>query len=213
MSEKRLAVYEASVEDYVDSMENKSRKEMTNREIRTIAPAELNSVLRSLFALSDVKTEKIMNPRCLVSSIERDLKKNDYPVSIINDKQFELTRKSLQSKEKGLKKAGCGNKDKAAVVLIEEEIDVLYENNMLGVSSAECVVVRSTGICAGVPSVKLSKDAKGNEYLLYTARQIKTRSGVDASNVRKFRQKCSQLTLNEIPWPCTKFTATNDRKI
>lgn len=31
---------------------------------------------------------------------KRHLKKKDNPVSIINDKQFELTRKSLQSKQK-----------------------------------------------------------------------------------------------------------------
>ena len=61
---------------------------------------------------------------------------NNYPVSIINDKQFELTRKCLQSKQKELKKAGRGNKDKAAMALTEEEIDILYENNMLGVSAA-----------------------------------------------------------------------------
>ena len=34
------------------------------------------------------------------ASTERHLKKKDNPVSIINDKQFELTRKSLQSKQK-----------------------------------------------------------------------------------------------------------------
>ena len=66
--------------------------------------------------------------------------KNDFPVSIINDKQFELTRKSLQSKQEELKKAGLGNKSKAAVALTDEEIDLLYENNMLGVSSAESLL-------------------------------------------------------------------------
>jgi len=47
-----------------------------------------------------------------------------------------LTRKCLQSKQKELKKAGRGKMDKAAMALTEEEIDILYENNMLGVSSA-----------------------------------------------------------------------------
>ena len=42
--------------------------------------------------------------RCLVSSLERHLKKNDYPVSIINNKQFELARKSLQSNKKSWRK-------------------------------------------------------------------------------------------------------------
>ena len=55
---------------------------------------------------------------------ERHLKKNNYPVSI-KDKQFELTRKCLQSKQKELKKAGRGNKDKATVALTDEEIDII----------------------------------------------------------------------------------------
>ena len=37
--------------------------------------------------------------------------------------------------------------------------------------------------------VKLSKDAIGKEYLVYTERQTKTRTGVDASNVRKVSPK------------------------
>ena len=36
----------------------------------------------------------------LVSSTGRNLKKNDFPLSIINDKRFELTRKNLQSNQK-----------------------------------------------------------------------------------------------------------------
>ena len=32
--------------------------------------------------------------------------------------------------------------------------------------------------------VKLFKDAQGNEYLVYNERKTKTRSGVDASNLR-----------------------------
>ena len=37
--------------------------------------------------------------------------------------------------------------------------------------------------------VKLCEDAKGNEYLEYTERQTKTRSGIDTSNVRKVSPK------------------------
>ena len=52
--------------------------------------------------------------RSLLASVERHLKKNSYPASIFSDRQFELTRRCLQSKQKELKKAGRGNKDKAA---------------------------------------------------------------------------------------------------
>ena len=42
-------------------------------------------------------------------------------------------------------------------------------------------------LCWG--DVKLCKDAQGNDYLVYNERQTKTRSGVDASNVRKVSPK------------------------
>ena len=71
--------------------------------------------------------------RSLLASVERHLKKNCYPASIFSDRQFELTRRCLQSKQKELKKAGRGNnKDKAAAPLTDQEIDVLYEKNLLG---------------------------------------------------------------------------------
>jgi len=100
------------------------------REVHTIEPAELNKYLAEFIHSVRSKDGEDYDPsslRCLVSSIERHLKRNNYPVSIINDKQFELTRKCLQSKQKELKKVGCGNKDKAAVVLTDKEIDILYE--------------------------------------------------------------------------------------
>ena len=145
MSEKRFVAYETSVEDYVESTENRNTKEKTKRdvqlfeeflrkedndlrEVHTIAPAELNKYLAEFILSVRRKDGEDYEPsslRCLVSSLERHLKKNYYPVSIINDKQFELTRKSLQSKQKELRKAGRGNKSKAAVALTDEEIDLL----------------------------------------------------------------------------------------
>ena len=147
MSEKRFVAHDTSVEDYVESLENKNTKEKTKRdvklleeflrneknderEVHTIEPAELNKYLAKFIHSVRLKDGGDYDPsslRCLVSSIERHLKRNNYPVSIINDKQFALTRKCLQSKQKELKKAGLGNKDKAAVVPTDEEIDILHE--------------------------------------------------------------------------------------
>ena len=85
------------------------------------------------------------------------------------------------------------------MAITDEKVDIFYENNLLGVSSAESLLstiwLNNTihlgmrgcqehrGLCWG--DVKLCKDAQGNEYLVYNERQTKTRSGVDASNVRK----------------------------
>ena len=130
------------------------------------------------------------------------MKKNNYTKSIINDKEFELFRKWLQAKQKELKKAGRGNKDKAAVAITDEEVDILYEN-MLRVSSAESLlntVWLNSTIHFGMRGcqehrdlwwgdVKLCKDTQGNENLVYNEIQTKTRSGVDASNIRNVSPK------------------------
>ena len=49
--------------------------------------------------------------------------------SVVNDKKFEMTRKSLQSEQKELKKAGRGNRAIAAVALTDKEIHVLTEGD------------------------------------------------------------------------------------
>ena len=83
--------------------------------------------------------------------------------------------------KKELKKAGRGNKDKAAVAITDEEVDILHENNLLGVSSAESLLntvwLNNTihfgmrgcqehrDLCWG--DVKLCKDAQGNDYPNY----------------------------------------------
>ena len=61
--------------------------------------------------------------------------------------------------------------------------------------------------------VKLCEDAKGNEYLEYTERQTKTRSGIDTSNIRKVLPKMFSTGGEEILSPFTKFTERSDRKI
>ena len=83
--------------------------------------------------------------RSLLASVERHLKKNSYPARIFSDRRFRLTRRCLQSKQKELKKAGRGIKDKAAAPLTDQEIDVLCEKNLLGLSSGRSVVKYSLG--------------------------------------------------------------------
>ena len=89
------------------------------------------------------------------------------------------------------------------MAITDEEIDILYKSNMLGVSSAESLLntvwlnntihfgIRGCqehrDLCWG--DVKLCKDAQGNAYLVYNERQTKTRSGVDASKVQKVSPK------------------------
>ena len=53
--------------------------------------------------------------------------------------QFEQTRKALQSKQRDLKREGMGNKPNASA-LNEEDIQVLFEKDLLGSSTAEALL-------------------------------------------------------------------------
>ena len=82
------------------------------REIAEIPPVELNELLSEFILSVRTKEGQEYEPsslRGMVASFERHLKRKSYPVSIINDLAFEKLRKTLQSKQKQLKKQGRGN--------------------------------------------------------------------------------------------------------
>ena len=67
-------------------------------------------------------------------------REKDYGLCLMKDIQFEQTRKALQSKQKDLKWKGKGNKPNASASLSEEDIQVLYEKDLLGSSTAEALL-------------------------------------------------------------------------
>ena len=75
--------------------------------------------------------------RSFISSFDRYLRKKGYPTTIIDRQDFRKTRETLVAKQKELKKAGKGNKSKAARALTDDEVDILYGKNLLGLSSPE----------------------------------------------------------------------------
>ena len=54
--------------------------------------------------------------------------------------QFEKTRKALQSKQRDLKRKGMSNKPNASAALSEENVQVLFEKDLLGSSTAEALL-------------------------------------------------------------------------
>ena len=54
--------------------------------------------------------------------------------------QFEQTRKAPKSKQRDLKRKGMGNKSNASAALSEEDIQVLFEKDLLGSSTAEALL-------------------------------------------------------------------------
>ena len=111
-----------------------------------------------------------------------------------------MSKKCHQAKQKELKKASRGNKDKAAVAITDGQVDKLYETNMFEVSYAESFLNDTVWLNSSFHfgmrccqehrnlcwrDVKLCKEAQGNEYIVYNERETKTNSGVDASDFRK----------------------------
>ena len=75
-----------------------------------------------------------------------------------------------------MNKVGRGNKDKAAVTITDEEVDILFSSaesllNTVWLNSMRTIHFRMRGcqehrdLCWG--DVKLCKDTQGNEYLVY----------------------------------------------
>ena len=58
----------------------------------------------------------------------------------MKDVQFEKTRKALQSKQRDLKRKGMSNKPNASAALSEEDVQVLFEKDLLGSSTAEALL-------------------------------------------------------------------------
>ena len=149
-------------EEFILEHENKNTAQTTERDVRLlerflktkdedrkiedIPAAELNEFISefiiSVRTNSDGNEYEPTSLRSLMASFERHLKKQGYSASIINDLVFEKTRKVLQSKQKQLKKQGKGNKPKASVALISEELKILYEKGLLGMCSPEALLTR-----------------------------------------------------------------------
>ena len=85
------------------------------RELSAITPEDLDRYLAEFIRSVRRKDGGEYEPsslRSLLASIERHLKKNIYPASIFSDRQFELTRRYLQSKQKELKEQAAGTRTK-----------------------------------------------------------------------------------------------------
>ena len=150
----RFVSSDDTIESFIEEHENpntvkKTKREVAlltvflqtkgeTREIAEIPPVELNELLSEFILSVRTKEGQEYEPsslRGMVASFERHLKRKSYPVSIINDLAFEKLRKTLQSKQKQLKKQGRGNKPNASVALTEDEIKPLFDKGLLGVSS------------------------------------------------------------------------------
>ena len=146
-----------------------------------------------------------------MASFERYLKKKNYGFSIMKDAEFEQARKALQSKQKDLKQKGKGNKPNASVALTEEEIKLLYDKELLGTSTPEALLntiwfnntihfglrgcKEHRNMCWG--DVQLRQTTNREEFLEYSERQTKTRTGENPRDVRQIKPKMFSVPGSE----------------
>ena len=117
--------------------------------------------------------------RGFIASFNRHLKNVKFLKSIVEDREFEQTRKALDARCELLKKEGRWNRPFAAKAISDDEVSVLYESNIQGISSAEALINtiwRKNSIHFGLrgwdkhcqmcwSDVKLLRNAEGTEYL------------------------------------------------
>ena len=142
---------------------------------------ELNEYLFKFILSVKRKDGKDFEPlalRGLYSSFNRRLKGCKYPISVIDDVAFECKRKCLEAKNKQLKKKGKGNRPNAAEALSDDEINILYGKNLLGISNGEALInkpeVELIHLMSDRSNLKLLRLQiyRANEILLLFSRYI-----------------------------------------
>ena len=112
----------------------------------------------------------------------------------MKDVQFEQTRRALQSKQRDLKRKGMGNKPNASAALSEEDIQVLFEKDLLGSSTAE--VLLNTVWFNNIIHFGLLQGAQRNVFKGRRKTLSKLPQGRSTSNSMKEKPKLVQETIH-----------------
>ncbi|XP_060573052.1 uncharacterized protein KIAA1958 homolog isoform X3 [Ruditapes philippinarum] len=164
------------------------------RSLEMIPPYQLNQLLCEFILSVTKKNGTEYEPtslRCIIGSIHRYLRLNDYHWSIITSAEFKRAREVLKTKQKQLKMLGKGGcKTKAADQVDDDLIEKFYECGILGdgnpkalINTLWVMVTVHFGIRTGQEAynmrwgdVQVKEDSFG-EYLLYDAeKQCKTKT-------------------------------------
>ena len=153
-------VSESDVEKFIEGEENANTKKKTFydlklvkkflaeerleiRDIEKIPPTELDSYLSQFVLAARKKTGKYYEPsslRGILASVERHLSRSSYGKTIFKDTDFKKTRDALKAKQKQLKRHGLGNRPKATTALTDDEIEILFNKKLLGLSSPQALL-------------------------------------------------------------------------
>ncbi|XP_063441624.1 uncharacterized protein KIAA1958-like [Mytilus trossulus] len=215
-----VAVGDGETGDFVELMKNANTRKKTVSDIKILKdwlisvgelrnpediPVEaMNMYLARFFIAVRTKDRKEYEPdslKCIQSSIHRYLNEKSN-ISILKDKEFAHSRDVLGAKRKALKGKGLGNKKRRADPFTSDEIDSLFNKNLLGISNPEALtntVWLNNSLHFGMRSrqehtdmlfgdVTMKATSEGKHYLEYSERMTKTRQG-ESGNTRSFAPK------------------------
>ncbi|RUA04261.1 MAG: hypothetical protein DSY43_06765 [Gammaproteobacteria bacterium] len=226
----RFVSVDCSLEEFINQQDNKNTLSKTQRdisllkkflvsnnepkEIENIDAKDLDDYIANFLLQVRKQNGEQYEPtslRSFISSFDRYLRKKEYPSTIIEGKQFRKTKEVLVAKQKELKKAGKGNKPNAARTLTDEEVDILYGQDLLGCSTSESLIntlwLNNTQFF-GLRGCQEHRDMRwgdieqktttdGTVYLEYNERQTKTRTGADPKDSRTVKPKMFAVAGSE----------------
>ena len=108
-----------------------------------IPPVELSEYISGFLLSVRRKNGEEFEPttlRSFFSSINRHHISKGYKFSLMTDAQFRRSRDILAAEQKQLKCMGKGNKPKAADEITDDDINVIYEKQVLGPASPSSLI-------------------------------------------------------------------------
>jgi len=129
--------------------------------------------------------------RVMLASLDRHLRENECPFSILKDKEFSSCRKVLEGKARRLREEGYGKRPKAAKALTSQDEELLWSKGLLGdhspkslISTMWYLLTQQFGLrgCQEhhdmfVEDFTFTKDDNGVDYITYEENPTKTRQG------------------------------------
>ena len=135
---KKKTLYDKKVfKEYLDACDEK-------REIEDITPVSGTARNHQKICSCGAKEKwwriRTLVLRAFIQSIDQHLRKNNYGLSVLNDKEFHEVQDILKKKQKQLKSIGKGNRPNAADPLSDEDIDTFYSRKVLGIQSPRALL-------------------------------------------------------------------------
>ena len=155
---------------------------------------ELNEALSQFYAEVRKENGQDYEPdslKVMQASLDRHLRSQNYPKSILRDTEFLSSRKVLEGKARKLREQGMGRRPNKAKSLTKEEEEILWESGQLGnqtprslINTMWWLLTMHFGLRGRqehhdmmVEDFSIEKDDDGVEFITFSEGPTKTRQG------------------------------------